>query len=91
MNYFLLIYHVVEDYVSRRTPYREKHLQLAREAHQRGDLILGGALADPVDQAVLVFRAPDRTVVEDFVRNDPYVHNGLVGRWEIRIWTVVIE
>jgi len=91
MNYYLLVYHVVEDYVSRRTQYREMHLQLARDAHKRGDLILGGALADPVDQAVLVFRTPDRTVVEEFVRNDPYVRNGLVERWEIRPWTVVIE
>jgi uncharacterized protein YciI len=91
VNYYLLVYYVVEDYVSRRTPYREKHLQLARDAHRRGDLILGGALADPVDQAVLVFRSPDRTVVEEFVQKDPYVHNGLVKRWEIRPWTVVIE
>jgi len=91
MDYYMLIYHVVDDYVSRRTPYREEHLRLAREAHRRGELILGGALADPVDQAVLVFRSPNRSVVEEFVQNDPYVKNGIVKRWEIRPWTVVIE
>ncbi len=91
MNYYLLIYHVVDDYVVRRAPYREEHLRLARQAHDRGELILGGALADPVDQAVLVFRAADRAVVEEFVRKDPYVGNGLVKRWEIRPWNVVIE
>jgi len=90
MNYYLLVYHVVEDYVSRRTSYREEHLRLARDAHSRGELILGGALADPADQAILVFRCPDRTAVEQFVRNDPYVNNGLVTKWEIRPWTVVI-
>jgi uncharacterized protein YciI len=90
LNYYLLIYHVVDDYVSRRAPYREEHLRLAREANKRGDLVLGGALADPVDQAVLVFRSHDRTPVEEFVRNDPYVKNGIIRRWEIRPWTVVI-
>lgn len=91
MSYYLLIYHVIDDYVSRRTPYREEHLRLAREARDRGELILGGALADPVDKALLVFRAPNTSVVEAFIRSDPYVKNRLVTRWEIRPWTVVIE
>jgi len=90
MNYYILIYDVVDDYVSRRSAYRADHLQLAQEANRRGELVLGGALADPVDKALLVFRAPDRTPVEEFVRNDPYVLNGLVTRWEIRPWSVVI-
>jgi len=91
MGYYLLIYHVVDDYVARRAPYREQHLRLAREARDRGELVMGGALADPADQALLVFRSPDKTVVEQFVSNDPYVNNGLITRWEIRQWKVVIE
>ena len=90
MNYYLLIYHVVDDYVARRAPYREEHLQLAEAAHGRGELVLGGALADPVDQALLVFRAEDIQPIEQFVRDDPYVRHGLVKRWQIRPWTVVI-
>jgi len=91
MNYFVLIYYVVEDYVARREPYREEHLRLAREAHDRGELILGGALADPADRALLIFRCPDQAVVERFVQNDPYFNNGLVARYEIRPWTVIIR
>jgi uncharacterized protein len=91
MSYYLLVYHVIDDYVARRTPYREEHLLLAREARNRGELVLGGALADPVDMALLVFRTDNKTVVEQFVQRDPYVLNGLVVRWEIRPWTVVIE
>jgi uncharacterized protein len=90
MQYYLLMYHVVEDYVTRRIPFREEHLRLAREAHNRGDLVLGGALADPADQALLVFRCNDPEIIESFVHNDPYVQNGLVAKWEIRPWTVVI-
>lgn len=90
MNYYVLFYDVVEDYVSRRAPYRDAHLRLAREAHRRGDLLLAGALSDPTDRAVLVFRAAGKSVVEDFARNDPYVINRLVTRWQIRPWAVVI-
>ena len=90
MGYYLLEYELVEDYVVRRAEFRETHLALAREAHRRGDLILAGALAEPADRAVLVWRTDDRSVVERFVEGDPYVHNGLVTSWTIRPWTVVV-
>jgi len=91
MGYYVLIYNVIDDYVSRRVPYREEHLRLAREAQNRGELLLGGALAEPVDKALLIFRVNDPAIIEAFVHGDPYVKNGLVIRWEIRPWTVVIN
>ena len=83
-------YDLVDDYLERRAALRDEHLGLARAAFERGELVLAGALADPADQALLVFSAPDRSVVEAFASADPYVRNGLVTRWEIRDWTVVI-
>jgi uncharacterized protein YciI len=90
MPYFLLFYETADNYVERRAPYRAQHLELAREAHARGELLMAGALAEPADRAVLVFRAPDREAVEQFAKRDPYVLNGAVRRWEVRPWTVVI-
>ena len=90
MPYFILFYETADNYVEKRAPYRSQHLELAREAHARGELLIAGALADPNDRAVLVFRAPDRRVVEQFAERDPYVLNGAVTRWEVRPWTVVI-
>ncbi len=90
MNYYALFYHTVDDFVARRTPYREEHLRLAREANRRGELLLAGAMSDPADSALLVFRAAERSVAENFARGDPYVTSGLVTRWEVRPWTVVI-
>ena len=90
MKYYALFYYVVDDFVARRAAYREEHLRLAQEAHRRGELLLGGALADPADRALLIFRAPGRSVAEEFARNDPYVLRGLVTRWEVRPWSVVI-
>jgi len=37
-----------------------------------------------------VFRSAEPSVAEDFARNDPYVKRGLVTRWEVRPWAVVI-
>ena len=90
MNYYALSYYVVDDFVARRAEFREEHLRLVRESHRRSELLLAGALTDPIDRALLVFRAADRSVAEDFARNDPYVKRGLVTRWEVRPWAVVI-
>jgi uncharacterized protein YciI len=88
--YWLLFYDVVDDYLERRAPLRERHLALARASYERGELLLAGALADPVDGAVLAFKADDASVVEEFVHNDPYVKEGLVTRWRIRAWNVAV-
>jgi len=88
--YYLLFYEVVDDYVERRRAFREEHLGLARDAKERGELLLAGAFADPPDGAALVFRAEDDSVVREFVARDPYVREGLVKSWAIREWTVVV-
>ena len=90
MPYFILFYETADNYTEKRAPFRAQHLELAREAHARGELLLAGALADPADRAVLVFRAADRETVEAFAERDPYVRNGAVTRWEVRPWTVMI-
>lgn len=90
MAYYLLLYDLAEDYLERRPAFREEHLGLARDAQRRDELVLAGAYADPADGAALVFRADDEAVVRRFVDQDPYVRQGLVTRWVIRPWTVVI-
>lgn len=90
MPYFLLQYELVDDYLERRGAYRDEHLALAQAAVERGELRYGGAFSDPADGAALVFRGADRSVAEHFARTDPYVTNGVVTRWRVRAWTVVI-
>jgi uncharacterized protein YciI len=87
--YFALLYDVVDGYVQRRQPFRAAHLELAERFAREGKLLLGGAL-DPPDGALLVFDAASAADVEAFVRQDPYVANGLVTRWRVRPWTVVV-
>lgn len=88
--HYILFYDVIDDYVSKRTQFRELHLKHAQASLERGELVLGGALADPVDGAILIFSGASEEVVERFARTDPYVLNGLVRQWRVRKWTTVI-
>jgi uncharacterized protein YciI len=88
--HFLLLYTYVPDVLERRPRFRGAHVKHAREYVARGELVLGGAFANPVDGAVLFFSAPSRDLVETFAKTDPYVTGGLVTEWKVREWTTVI-
>ncbi len=88
--HYLLFYDVAENYIERRVPFRAQHLAHARQAYERGELVLAGALADPPDGAVLLFKGSTPAAAEAFARADPYVENGVVTRWRVREWTTVV-
>jgi uncharacterized protein YciI len=87
--HYLLFYEVGMDYVSRRATFRDAHLKKAWEASERGELVLAGAFANPVDGAVLLFQGDSPAVAEKFAKADPYVTSGTVKRWYVREWTTV--
>ncbi|MBX9627008.1 MAG: YciI family protein [Gemmataceae bacterium] len=86
--HYLLFYDTAPDYLARRPAHRADHLALVRDAHARGELVLAGALADPADGAVLVFR--DEAAAGAFAATDPYVRHGLVTGWRVRKWATVV-
>lgn len=88
--HYILFYDFVEDYITKRAPYREAHLKLLKEAYDRGDVVIAGALTEPADGGVLVFRGPTQIAAENFAKNDPYVKNCLVTNWRVRKWMTVI-
>jgi uncharacterized protein len=90
MKHFLLFYEAGPEYLERRPQFRADHLKHAWTAAERGEILVAGALADPVDGAVLMFQGEDRSAAELFARTDPYVLNGLVVRWHVREWTTVV-
>jgi uncharacterized protein YciI len=89
MTHYLLFYEVADDYVERRAALRDAHLEKAWAASAAGTLVLGGALVNPTDGAVLLFRGDSPKVAEDFAAADPYVVSGLVTRWYVREWATV--
>jgi uncharacterized protein YciI len=88
--HYLLFYEVADDYITRRVEFRGAHLKKAWEASDRGELVLGGALANPPDMAVLLFRGDSPEAAENFAKSDPYVLNGVVKRWYVREWATVV-
>jgi uncharacterized protein len=90
MQHYLLIYDLSPDYLTRRGELRAEHLKLAWAASARGELVMGGALADPVDNALLLFKGDSPAAAQAFAAADPYVRNGLVTRWRVRTWTTVV-
>lgn len=90
MNYYILKYQLAENYLKDRGQYRAEHLGLAKEAAEKGELVLGGAMDDPADEAILIFKSENDKLVKSFAENDPYVKNGLIKNWGVRKWNAVI-
>jgi uncharacterized protein YciI len=88
--HYLLTYELADDYLERRAEFRTEHLNKAWTAADKGQLLLGGALANPSDQAILLFKGDSPAIAEAFANSDPYVLNGLVKRWTVREWTTVV-
>lgn len=88
--HYLLMYDFAPDYLERRARFRNEHLALAWRAHERGEVVLGGAVGDPADAGLLMFQGDSPAAAEAFARADPYVNNGLVTRWQVRKWTTVV-
>jgi len=55
--------------------------------HDRGVLIAAGPLGNPPEGAMAIFTARD--VAEEFVRDDPFVVEGLVSKWRFVEWNAV--
>jgi len=88
--HYLLYYNYIPEYLDRRDEFRKEHLALAWASHERKELLLGGVVDDPLDGAVLLFKADSPQPIEEFVAADPYVINGLVTEWRIRPWNTVV-
>jgi uncharacterized protein YciI len=67
-SYHVLQYKYVPDILDRRDPFRAEHLQGAKDMAAQRKIVMAGALTDPVDGAVFVFRDVTKEEIEAFVR-----------------------
>lgn len=88
--HYVMFYDYAPDYLTRRAEFRAEHLKLAWEAQARGELVLAGAVDDPLDSALLIFQGDSPAIAEAFAKADPYVGNGLVTEWRVRPWHTVV-
>ena len=82
-----LIYEYPADILERRAPHRDGHLARIAAWHADGRIVIAGAMGDPPDSGLIVFR--DAAQAAAFPDGDPYVAAGLVVSHRIVPWTVV--
>lgn len=90
MKHYLLFYEFVDDFATKRAKFRESHLDKVSAAFKRGEILLAGALTDPLDAGVVLFQSETPAEAEAFVKADPYFINGLVRNWRVREWATVV-
>jgi uncharacterized protein YciI len=65
-----------------------RHKQLVDEFAKEGKVIAIGAFTNPADGSMGVFK--DRDSAEDFVRQDPFVKEGIAGKTSIKEWNEIL-
>jgi len=88
--HYLLHYKYTENFFEKRKPFRDEHLKLAKAAYTKGEMTMAGVFNDPPDSALLIFKGANSSIVEKFVKNDPYVINGIVTQYKIKEWKVAL-
>lgn len=90
---YLLKYDYIPDVLEKRGPYREGHLQLAKELIADSKCLSGGPTGVPGEEvptgALFIFT--DLESAELFVKQDPYVSNGIVTSHSIEEWNIVVQ
>ena len=80
----VLFYHPAPDVLAKAPLHFPAHKARLDEFHRRGDLLAVGTWADPREGSMAVFRS--RTAAEAFAKDDPFVTNAVVSRYDIKDW-----
>jgi uncharacterized protein YciI len=87
---FVLLYDYVPNMIELRGPHRAGHLEWANGFVRKNQLIVAGPTEPSVDGGVFIFQGKDKSLVEEYVKNDPYMKAGLISSYKIKEWTVTI-
>lgn len=88
MKRYLLFYEKAPDAPARQGAFAAAHREHIRGYEASGSLLLGGNLDD--GGALILFACEDGSVPSRFAEDDPYVREGIVVRWRVQAWDVVV-
>jgi hypothetical protein len=74
---------------ARRKLHRPAHLARVEALAAQGRLVLAGPLTDGVGSLIII-EADSRAEAEEFIKNDPYVLQGVFQRYEIHPFQQVL-
>jgi uncharacterized protein YciI len=86
---YALFYDSADDVIANAPAQFPAHSARLQEFHARGDLLMVGTFGDPQNEgSMAIFTS--REAAEEFVKDDPFVLNGVVRDWHIREWHEVL-
>jgi uncharacterized protein YciI len=90
---YLLKYDYIPEVLEKRGAFREGHIGLAKKLIAEGKCLSGGPTGEPGFEvpsgALFIFT--DEESAKLFVKEDPYVSNGIVTGHSIEEWNVVVQ
>lgn len=90
MPLHVVFYETAPDALARISEVFPAHRARVDEFHSRGELLMVGTFADPIAEgSMAVFRTQE--AAEEFVAGDPFVTEGVVGRWYRREWNELLS
>ena len=82
---YVVLYESADDVLAKAPAHYAAHTARGDDFHQRGLLLMYGPFGEPQAQgSMAIFTS--REAAEEFVRDDPFVVNGVIRAWEIREW-----
>ncbi len=85
---YVMFYDVAPDGLTKVRANFEAHRARLDEFHARGILLMAGPLGNPPEGAMGVFTTKE--AAEEFIKDDPFVVNGVVKSWRIVEWNEVL-
>lgn len=85
---YVMFYELADDGRSKAPLYFPAHRARFEGFHARGHLLMCGPLTDLEGGALGIFTT--REAAEEFIREDPFVVNGVVRDWHVREWNEVL-
>lgn len=85
---YVMLYENAADFAETAPLHIKAHRARLEEFHGQGTLLMAGPFTHPEQRAMGIFTS--REAAEEFIKDDPFVLNGVVVGWEIREWREIL-
>ena len=84
---YVLLYESAQVASSKAPKHGKAHQARLDDFRSRGSLVMTGSFTNPEDGSMSIFTS--REAAEEFIREDPFVVNGVITSWHIGEWDEV--
>ena len=85
--FFETFYDSLDDAIAKAPDVVAAHQARSQELHDHGTLLMSGAFLNNQQEKLRTMAVlTTREAAEKYARGDPFVLNGMVSTWSIRVW-----